>query len=67
MNQNAWRKGKLQVLRNIGSGHHQTSRDERKNQKRVPQMNVKTSGNQALWQKFHQRDKHLIKTTGWGR
>ena len=29
-NQNAWRKGNLQVLGNIGSGHHQTSQDERK-------------------------------------
>ena len=30
-NLNAWRKGKLCVLRNIRNGHHQTSRDERKN------------------------------------
>ena len=29
-NQSAWRKGKLQVHGNIGSGHHQTSGDERK-------------------------------------
>ena len=29
--QNDWIEGKLQVLENIGSGHHQTSRDERKN------------------------------------
>ena len=28
-NQNARRKGNLQVLVNIGSGHHQTSRDEK--------------------------------------
>ena len=30
MNQNAWRKGKLQVLENIGNGHHQTSQGEKK-------------------------------------
>ena len=29
-NKNAWRKGKLQVLGNIGSGHHQISGDESK-------------------------------------
>ena len=29
-NQNARRKGNLKVLGNIGSGHHQTSREERK-------------------------------------
>ena len=29
-NMNAWRKGKLLVQGNIRSGHHQTSRDERK-------------------------------------
>ena len=44
-NQNIWRKGKLLVLRNIGSGHHQTSGDERKNKKRMPQMNEKVSWN----------------------
>ena len=26
-----WRKGNLQILGNIGSGHHQTSGNERKN------------------------------------
>ena len=30
-NQNTWGKGKLQILRNTGSWHHQTSGDERKN------------------------------------
>ena len=34
-NQKARRKGNLQVLGNIGSGHSQTSGDERKNNKRV--------------------------------
>ena len=29
-NQNTWRKGKLQVLGNTGSGHHQTSGDKNK-------------------------------------
>ena len=33
-NQNDRRKGKLQIHGNIGSGHHQTSRDERKKMKR---------------------------------
>ena len=28
--QNAWKEGKQQELGNIGSGHHQTNRDERK-------------------------------------
>ena len=41
--QNNQRKRKLQVLGNIGSGHHQTSRDERKNLKRVPQEHKKTT------------------------
>ena len=30
-NQKAQRKGNLQILENIGSGHHQTSGDVRKN------------------------------------
>ena len=30
-NQDAQRKGNLQILGNIGSGYHQTSGDERKN------------------------------------
>ena len=40
--QNSLRKGNLQVLRNIGSGHHQASRDERK--KTVFQAIEKTYG-----------------------
>ena len=40
-NQNTWRKGNLQILGNIGSGHYQTSADERKNEKRVYQENEK--------------------------
>ena len=40
------RRGKLQVLENIGSGYHQTSRDEGKNKKRVSQNNEKASQNQ---------------------
>ena len=35
LNQNAGRKGKLQVLENIVNGHHQ-SRDEGKNKIRIP-------------------------------
>ena len=33
--------------RNIGGGHHQTSRDERKKLKRVPQKNEKSTRNQT--------------------
>ena len=33
-NQNARRKGNLQILGNFGSGHHQTCGDERKNLKK---------------------------------
>ena len=33
-NKNAWRNGNLQILGNIGSRHHQTNRDERKNSKK---------------------------------
>ena len=58
-NQNTWRKGKLQLLGNIGSEHHQTSEDERKNKKRIAQTSEKISRNQTLQQNFHQRDKHL--------
>ena len=32
--QNIWRERKLQILENIGNGHHQTSRDERKMKKK---------------------------------
>ena len=44
--------GKFQVLGNIGSRHHQTNGDEGKNNKRVPQKNEKTSGNQTLQHKY---------------
>ena len=47
-NQNARRKGKLQVLGNIRRRYHQTNRDERKNKKRLPQKNKKTSRNKTL-------------------
>ena len=42
-NKNTRRKTKLQVLGNIGNVHHQTSSDERKNEKRVSQRNEKNS------------------------
>ena len=38
--QNTWRKGKLQVIGNIGNEHHQTNGDERKIL-RVPQTSEK--------------------------
>ena len=46
-------------LGNIGSGHPETSGDKRRNQKRVPQKNEKSSRNQALLEKSHQMDEHL--------
>ena len=58
-NQNTQRKGNLQFLGNIGRGHHPASGDERKDSKRVPQENEKTTQNQTVLQKPHQRDKHL--------
>ena len=61
-NQNARRKGNLQILGNIGSEHHQSSGDEKKKKKkikRVSQENEKTTRNETTWQKSHQRDKYL--------
>ena len=46
-----WRKGNLQILENIGSGHYQTSGDERKNEKIIPQENEETTRNQTTSQK----------------
>ena len=40
-NQNAWRKGNLQILENTGSEHHQTSRDDRKILKDYPRRTKK--------------------------
>ena len=62
-NQNTWRKWKLRILGNIRSEHHQTSRDKRKNKKRVPQINEKLSWNLPLKQKSHQRNKHQDRKT----
>ena len=45
-------KRKLQVLRNIGSGHHQVNRDEIK--KLVVQKYERTARDQFLLQKRHQ-------------
>ena len=57
---NPRRKGKLQVLGNIGGGYHQTNKYERRNNKRVQQeKDEKTPQNQTLLQKSHQEDKHL--------
>ena len=50
-------KRNLQVIENTVNGHHQTSRDE-KNLKRVSQENEKTTRNQTIEKKVHQRDKH---------
>ena len=58
-NPNVRRKGKLQVFWNIGSGHNQTSRNGRKNKKRVSQTNENTSPNQTLHRESHQNSKHL--------
>ena len=34
-NQNAWRKGNLQLVGKVGTGHHQTSEDERNSFKNI--------------------------------
>ena len=47
-NQNAHGKENLQILGNVGSGHHQTSGDERKNSKRISQEKEKTTRNQTI-------------------
>ena len=36
-------QGNLRIFENIGSGYHQTSGDERKNYKRIPQEDEKTT------------------------
>ena len=48
---------KPKVLGNIGSGHHQTSEDKRKNE--YLRRMKKTFRNQTLQQESHQRDKYL--------
>ena len=57
--QNTCWEGKLQILGNIGSGHDQTSGDERKNNKSVLQTKEKTSRNQPMQQKSYERNKPL--------
>ena len=47
-NQNAQRKENLQILGNIGSTHHQTRVDIRKNQKGISQENKETTRNQTI-------------------
>ena len=59
-NQNTYSKGNGWVLGNIGSGHHQTSEDERKKHLwKVSQKKEKTTRKQTIQQKQHQRDKYL--------
>ena len=48
-------KGNLQILGNIGSGHHQTCREERKNWKRISWENEKTTRNQTTLQKSYRK------------
>ena len=56
--QNALRKGKLQVLENIGSRHHQTSGDERK--KEYPRRTRKRLGKKLYSKKpFKWKKKQL--------
>ena len=57
-NQNAKRKGNEQILGNIGSWHHQTSGDERKN-KRVSRENQKVTWDKTILQELYKRDKYL--------
>ena len=57
-NQNARRKGNLQILGNIGSWHHRTNRNQRKNLKRVPQKDQRITKDKTLQQKPCLRDKY---------
>ena len=57
-NQNAWRKGNGQILENIESRHHQTSRDENKFKKYLRRMR-KLLKIQTIVQEPHKRNKHL--------
>ena len=52
-------KGNVQILGNIGSWHHQTSGDERKNLKRVPLENKRATWNQAIEQEHYKKNKYL--------
>ena len=56
-NQNAWRKGNSQILKNIRSRHLRTSRDERKTN--LFQTNENISLNHSLLQESPGRDKNL--------
>ena len=58
-NQNAGRKEKLELIGNIGSRHQQTSRDERRNNERVPKTTEEASRNENLLQKSHRKHQHL--------
>ena len=54
--QNAQRKVNVQIIRNIRSGHHQISRNERK----VSQEKEKTTQKQTTLQKFFERYKKKL-------
>ena len=56
-NQDAWRERKLQVIRNIGSGHHQSSGNEGILKNLYLRRTRKLFKTKALRQKFHQSDK----------
>ena len=55
-------KKKKKIPGNMGSGRHQQSGDERKIRKEYLRW---TPGNEALQQKSHQSDKHLVSTPYW--
>ena len=57
-NQNARRKGNLQILANIGSWKHQTSVDERKFFLKVSQKKQNTSRNKTMLQEPYKKDKY---------
>ena len=52
-------KRNIQIIVNIESWYHQISRDERKNQKRVPQENVKATQTKLLAQEPYKRNRYL--------
>ena len=57
--QNNWKRIKLQVRRDIGIGHYYIRGKEGKNRNWVSHSNEKSSRNQYLRQKSHQRDINL--------
>ena len=54
-NLNAWGKGNVEILENIGSRYYQRRGDERKKLKRVPRENKKVTRNKTILQELYER------------